>query len=177
MKIDNYEFIAYDKSIIKHLKRHLAKSNVPGSYFKKDIFPTSKDLIDFAIKQIDSYHGRKKVINIKMNKIIGYDSIISKNKVPSGIKIIRKKREKEGFYFNFVKGLNKKPTKNLVIIIGPLSSKRHGILTIFPGKNHPPLPKTKKQLKNARYTGVELEKKLSENKKLFKKWSKLVFIL
>lgn len=178
-KINGYNFIKYDKRLIKHINRHISGSKVPGSYFKKSVFPNAMSLIKFALKHIKSYNGKIKFIELNMPKVIGYDSIIARNKIPKTLKIRQKKRERAAFSYpiNYVKGIAKKPTKNIVIAIGPLSKNSHGILSIFPGKNYPPFPQTKKQLEKMGHKGKQLKKQIIRNKKLLKIWDKLVFVV
>lgn len=171
-----YKFVKENKKLRAHIKRHLHSSKIPGSKFKKSAFSSVKQLINFAYKQIKGYKGQSKTFTIKFDKIIGEDAIIPLNKIKKGTKIKRIKREKNNYPINIIKGIEKMPTKEMVIIVGPLPNNKHSIFTIFPGKCHPPFPQTKKQLIKQDYKGKELEKQISKNKKLLKKWNKLVFI-
>ncbi len=182
MATKNYNFVKYEQELIEHLERHLDGSHIAGSHFMKGAFKDAKELIDFAYEHIkDDYTGQRFVKEVDLENIVGYDSLVNIEQLPENAYVVKEPRGRNEFLANMVSGVEKKPTKHVVIVAGPLrvekgEQEKHGFYTIFPGINAPSFPVTEKQLVEWGYKGQNLEEQIKINKQYAEFWDKHGFV-
>ena len=145
--IADYNFIKYHGSFERHLARHFANSGVPGSIFTARRFSTPRQVVDVAYDSISGlYEGRTMTHIVPFSEIIGLDSLIPLVSVPKGASVKRGTRTKgkdagraNSYTLNFVYGMERIPTNQMVIIAGPVlgNEEKHAFLTIYPGRYAP----------------------------------------
>lgn len=136
--IEDYNFVKYDVEFMDHLARHIRGSETVGSTFRGELDP--KDIVDYAFEKIRRpYSGEKKAFEISVPFAVGYDGVIHLSKVPRGIEV--RKLVRDGRHeVNVVSGIRKIPTRNLVVVAGPMEgTEKHGFLSIYPGQACPPM--------------------------------------
>jgi hypothetical protein len=172
MALSNYDFIKYDPKQMEHLARHLEGSETAGSHFSRGVFPTAKDLVDYAVEHIQDYSGQRLVREIDAGRTIGYDALTSLESLPTPARVSQEPRGKDGYLVNLVRGVEKSPTSRMVVVAGPLREQgKHGFYTIFPGQNAPSFPATREKLSEMGYSGEELEKQVQANQQYAKFWN------
>lgn len=177
MAIENYDFVKYDPMQMEHIGKHLEGSETAGSYFSKGAFSSAKDLVDYAVEHIQDYAGKRLVKEIDVGRIIGYDSLSSLENLPEQARVSQKPRGRDGYLVNIVRGIEKHPTSQMVIVAGPLREQgKHGFYTIFPGANAPSFPLAREKLVEFGYSGDELEKQVNLNKTYKNFWDNHGFI-
>lgn len=177
MALDEYNFVKYDPNQMEHLERHLEGSHVQGSHFKRGAFPDAKTLVDFALQHIQDYNGQRTVVEVDLDHIVGYDSVVSTEDLPESATVTKEPRGRNEYLANVIDGAAKKPTNHMVIVAGPLKEQgKHGFYTIFPGQNTPPFPATEEQLREWGYKDAELQKAAEENKQYAAFWETHGFV-
>ncbi|MFH1307435.1 MAG: hypothetical protein ABIH72_01130 [archaeon] len=144
-KLNGFEFLKYDPEFISHLSRHFPGTSTPGSIFTKHCFQNPIQVIDWAfsiLKKPDSksfYQGQILHYTAKMPNTVGLDAVILVSELPDNTEI--KKEKRDGLHeINVAYGIEKRPTNLITIVAGPIPEKDyHGFLSIFPGKNYPPI--------------------------------------
>jgi len=141
--IGGFEFIKYSPDFIGHVERHSLLDRTVGSKFFSSRGPI--EIIDLAFRLLESagYEGRKTTVQESLGRAIGFESVVPLSELPSGIKIVREKRDDE-HEVNVVGGgqVRPRPTNLLSIVVGPLNKKEygenmHGFLSIYPGRYCP----------------------------------------
>jgi hypothetical protein len=177
MTITSYNFEKYNPAQMAHIARHLEGSNTQGSHFIAGAFPDAKSLVDFAYEQILDYAGQKLVREVDLGRTIGHDSLVALDSLPEGATITQEPRGRIGYLVNIIRGIQKKPTSNMVIVAGPSRDKRqHGFYTIFPGANAPAFPLPKDELRRMGFNGRELKMQLRENETYREFWARHGFV-
>lgn len=138
MTINNFNFVKYDPEFMLHLLRHFPGSEAMGSTFY-DYFLPPEQLVDLSVAYISrEYNGVNLTKEVDFPFDIGLEGVISVYDVPPWLEIRTELRD--GIYqVNVVNGLDKKPTRHLVIKAGPLGNGTHGFKAIFPGMFCPEL--------------------------------------
>jgi hypothetical protein len=177
MALEDYDFVRYDEAQMAHIQEHIEGKSTLGSHFRRDAFPNAKALIDFACEQVREYNGKRTIVEFDLDREIGYDSLVSLQELDSRVQVTKEPRGRSGYLVNVVTGVEKKPTRHIVIVAGPLKQEsKHGFYTIFPGINAPPLPATREQLLSMGYKDEELEKAVELNKQYEDFWAKHAFV-
>jgi hypothetical protein len=176
MALKDFDFVKDDEEKLAYLDRHLEGTEVTGSYVFREVFPTVKDLVDFAVQHIQDYNGERMEIEVDMPHIIGYDSLTSIENLSEGATVTKEPRGKNEVLANVVSDAPMQPTKKLVIVAGPMKDNKHGFYTIFPGTNAPQFPATKEQLVEFGYEGEALEKAVQQNSEFAKFWDSHGFV-
>ena len=171
MGIKDYEFEGASSELVDYIERHLSGTKTAGSHFRKGIFSSGKEVIDFALAQLEHYDGKRTEVELDLPGIIGYDGLVTLEDLSDGAEVTHEPRGKNEHMANVVCGVMRKPTKHMVIVAGPFgSSGKHGIYTIFPGTNAPFFPATKEQLEEMGYKGEHLLDVVSQQESPRKFW-------
>ena len=177
MALEDFDFIKKDPEKLEHIGRHLDGSHTAGSHFVQGAFENAEELIEFALKHIRDYNGERMEVELDLDRIIGHDSLIPLVEVPEGTIKTQEPRGQSGYMVNVVRGVDKRPTKHMVIVAGPLEDKRkHGFYTIFPGINAPPVPVTDEKLATWGLTGKALENAKRLNVESMGFWEKYALV-
>jgi hypothetical protein len=177
MALKEYDFVKYEPKQMEHLERHLEGSETVGSHFARGAFPTAKDLIDYACGHIQDYAGQRLVREVDAGRTLGYDSLTSLDGLPEQAITSQEPRGKDGYLVNVVRGIEKSPTSQVVVVAGPLREKdKHGFYTIFPGQNAPSFPATREKLEEMGYSGEELERQTEINEQYEEFWNSHGFV-
>lgn len=139
-------FLKYHPPFMEHLKRHFPKSGIVGSVFTGR-FRTPRQVVDYALSAIEPiYRGERLVHIVRFGEDIGLDAIIPLNGIPEGKTISREGRTVKldagrpaSYTVQVVYGIKRRPTRQMVIIAGPLldKPKYHGFISIYPGVHAP----------------------------------------
>lgn len=177
MGIRNYNFEKYNPEQLEHIAEHLSGSNTKGSHFDKGAFQDAKSLVDYAYEQVQDYNGKRLVKEVNLGRTIGQDCLVELSNLPEGAQVTQEPRGRTGYLVNIVKGANKTPTSQMVIVAGPLREEgKHGFYTIFPGQNAPPFPAAREKLEEMGYHGEELETQVKINNTYREFWKNHGFV-
>lgn len=163
----------YDPDQLAHIREHMDDSKTTGSYFERGYFSNAKEVVEYAAGELrkEGYDGTKTVIERDLPETIGRDALIRLDKLPEDVNIETEKKGRLNYPVKVVRGIKKRPTRHMVIIVGPLEDTgRHGFYTIFPGTYAPNFPATEEQLKDMGYEGDALNKAREQNHQYREFW-------
>jgi hypothetical protein len=146
----NFNFTKYHPAFMEHIKRHFAKGGTVGSIFTGNRFRTPRDVVDYAYEiVISTYRGDLRTYQRRFDEVIGLEGIIAIKDLPAHTAFKRETRERKretiikrrstSYSVWIAYGIKRKPTKNIVIIAGPLPQNPsiHTFLSIYPGMYAP----------------------------------------
>jgi hypothetical protein len=177
MTLSEYDFVKYDPKQMEHIERHLEGSQTAGSHFAKGAFASARDLANYACEHIQDYAGQRLVREVDVERTIGYDSLVELENLSAEAVVTQEPRGRDSYLVNVVRGVKKTPTKQIVVVAGPLREQgKHGFYTIFPGQNAPSFPVNREKLAEMGYSGEELEKQVKLNETYKEFWDNHGFV-
>jgi len=139
MALTDFNFVV-EPSQLRHLARNIEGNKSRGSVFFREVFPTPESIANFALAQLTDYRGRRIEREVNLSYPVGYEGVISLSDPRMDEFCAEMRRRANGGVIWDVRGIERLPTSQVVIIAGPRkrgTNPRHILYTVHPGMRTP----------------------------------------